>query len=114
MPRASRGLVILVTCPTRRSADRLANALVRHHAAACVNILPNVQSVFWWEGKVDRAREVLLVIKTTAGRFDAIQRTVRALHPYDVPEVIALPIRRAHPPYWRWVVSSVSRSSPTR
>jgi len=99
-------LVVLVTCPPRR-AKGLATALVRHRVAACVNILPTVQSVFWWGGKPDRAREALLVIKTSAGRFEALKRIVLSLHPYQLPEVIALPIQRAHRPYLAWIESSL-------
>ena len=103
----SQALVVFVTCPNRRHAQRLANSVVRHHLAACVNILANVQSLFWWEGRVDRAQETLLIIKTTAARFEALRRSVCALHPYDVPEIIAVPIRKAHRPYLRWIGASV-------
>jgi len=105
MPSA---LVVLVTCPSRRHAATLATALVRRRLAACVNLVPDVHSVFWWNGKIDRARETLLVIKTTAARFEALRRAVRALHPYDVPEILALPVRRGHPPYLQWIRHSVS------
>lgn len=101
-------IVVFVTCPTKRQAKRLAQALVKQRLAACVNLLPDVQSLFWWEGRVDQAREVLLLIKTTARRFEALRRTVCALHPYGVPEVIAVPIRQGHPPYLRWVQASVA------
>lgn len=108
MPEA---LVVFVTCPNRRHAQRLANTLIQQRLAACINILPVVQSLFWWQGRVDRARETLLIIKTSARRFEALRRSVCALHPYDVPEVIAIPIRKAHGPYLRWIHACLRRPS---
>jgi periplasmic divalent cation tolerance protein len=103
----TRIVVVLVTCPTPAVGRRLARELVRLRLAACVNVLPGVESVFRWQGKVDRSREALLVIKTTRARFAALRRRVLSLHPYDLPEVIALPVAAGHPPYLRWVASSV-------
>ena len=100
---SSAVVVVLVTCPTRAVARRLANRLVKDRLAACVNALPGIESTFWWQGRVDRCREVLLVIKTTAGRFPLLKRTVTQLHPYEVPEVIALPLVAGHRPYLAWV-----------
>ncbi|MBI4353734.1 MAG: divalent-cation tolerance protein CutA [Candidatus Omnitrophica bacterium] len=103
----SRFLVVLVTCPNRRLAGQLARRLVSTHLAACVNIVPAVESLFWWEGKVDRAREVLLLIKTTTKRFESLRRMIARHHPYDVPEILALPIHAAHRPYAAWLASTV-------
>lgn len=100
-------VVVLVTCPNRRVATQLASRLVNARLAACVNVIPGLESLFWWGGKVDRAREVLLLIKTTAKRFEALRRLVVRLHPYDVPEILALPVVKAHQPYLQWVASSV-------
>ena len=104
MPQA---VAVFVTCPSRQHARRIADALVQRRLAACVNILPAVESVFRWQGRVDTAREALLMIKTTPGRFELLRRAVCALHPYEVPEVIALPVVRGHAPYLRWVRASV-------
>lgn len=101
-------MVVLVTCPTRAMARRLANTLVEERLAACVNALSGVDSTFRWKGKTERCREVLLLIKTTARRFERLRRAVVALHPYDVPEIIALPLSVAHPPYLEWVRRAVS------
>lgn len=101
-------VVVLVTCPSPAVARRLANALVRGRLAACVNVLPGVESVFWWQGKTERSREALLLIKTTRKRFPLLRIAIVKLHPYDVPEVIALPIVAGHVPYLRWVRSSTS------
>jgi len=105
-------LVVLVTVPTPASARRIADTLITRRLAACVNVVPSVESTFWWQGKVDRCRELLLVIKTTAPRFEALRRAVLSLHPYDVPEVIALPVINGHAPYTRWVRSSVVPARP--
>ena len=103
-----RIIVVLVTCPSLPVARRIATALVTQRLAACVNIVPAVESLFWWQGKVDRCRETLLVIKTAAAGFERLRRAVIELHPYDVPEVIALPLAAGHAPYVRWVISSSS------
>lgn len=101
-------LVVLVTCPTRQSAGRLAALLVQKRLAACVNIFPGIRSVFRWKGHVDRASEFLLLIKTTSARFPALRRAVCANHPYDVPEVIALKVASGHAPYLDWIHDSVA------
>ncbi|MBI3331017.1 MAG: divalent-cation tolerance protein CutA [Candidatus Omnitrophica bacterium] len=103
----TQGAVVLVTCPNRTVARRLGKALVQRRLAACVNLLPAVESVFWWRGRVDTSREVLLLIKTTRRLLPRLARAVVELHPYDLPEVLALPVAAGHPPYLRWVASSV-------
>lgn len=100
-------LVVLVTCPDRAVAKRLAEALVRRRLAACVNIVPGIQSVFRWKGKVERASEVLLLIKTPAKAFQRLRQAIATLHPYDVPEIIALPVKAGHPAYLAWIAESV-------
>ena len=100
-------VVVLVTCPSRAVAARLARQLVARRVAACVNIVPGLTSVFRWKGKLERCPETLLIVKTTAARFEALRRAVLKLHPYDVPEIIALPVAAGHAPYCRWVESSV-------
>lgn len=104
-------VVAFVTCPDRRSARRVADGLIARRAAACVNILPGVTSVYRWQGKVERSAEHLLIIKTTAAGFSALRRAVLALHPYDVPEIIALPVTQGHRPYLDWVYQSLSDST---
>ena len=100
---AVRHVVVLVTCPTRQAGVRIAERLVQQQVAACVNLIPGLTSIFTWQGKRERVREVLLVIKTTARRFRALERAVRAAHPYTFPEIIALPILAGHRPYLRWI-----------
>ena len=102
------GIVVLVSCPTRAIARRLASRLVEGRLAACVNILSGVDSTFRWQGKTERCREVLLLIKTTRKRLPQLTRSIVKLHPYDVPEVIALPLVAGHRPYLQWIHQSVT------
>ena len=104
---ASAPIVVLITCSSITQARRLARALVDQRATACVNIVPGLTSFFRWKGRVEQAREILLVAKTTRRVFPALTRIVLRLHSYDVPEIIALPVTAAHAPYQQWLVSSV-------
>ena len=96
-------LVVLVTCPTPASARRIARALLSKRLVACVNILPGVDSWFWWKGKIDHSKEALLILKTVADKFEAVRRNVLAQHPYQVPEVLAVASSQGHGPYLEWV-----------
>ena len=100
-------LLCYCTCPDAASAHRLADALVSEALAACVNRVPGIQSTYRWQGKVTTDGEELLLIKTTAERFEALKTRVLALHPYDLPEVIAVPIEKAHVPYLDWIRDAV-------
>jgi periplasmic divalent cation tolerance protein len=97
-------LIVLTNCPDTGVADRIARTLVEQHLAACVNRLAAVDSIFRWQGVVERAVEVPLLIKTTRERYSEVEAAIRALHPYDVPEIIAWPITDGLPAYLRWVV----------
>ena len=96
-------LVVLTNCPDAASADTLATALVETRLAACVNVLAPCRSVYRWQGAVERAEEVPLLIKTTVDRYAALEAGIRARHPYEVPEIVALPVDRGLPDYLRWV-----------
>lgn len=96
-------LVVLTTCPTAEVAADLARALVEQGHAACVNVLPAVRSIYRWQGQVQSDDEILLLIKTTAGRFRALRDALVARHPYDVPEVVALRVADGHHPYLDWL-----------
>ena len=98
--------VVLITAPNADKAAELAHALVGEKVAACVNIVPQVRSIYRWEGAVEDASEVLMLVKTTADRFDALHQRVLALHPYQVPEVIRLDVSQGHLPYLDWVRDS--------
>jgi periplasmic divalent cation tolerance protein len=85
-------LVVLVTAPSAEKAAELARTLVEERLAACGNVVPGLRSIYRWEGQVQDEPEALLVLKTTRSRFEALRERVLALHPYEVPEVIALPV----------------------
>jgi periplasmic divalent cation tolerance protein len=104
--------VVFVTAP-EEVAPGLAEALVRRGVAACVNVLPAVRSVYRWEGAVETATEALLVAKVPRAGFEALRAAVLELHPYQLPEVIALPVEAAHPAYARWVVDSCAPAAET-
>jgi len=101
-------LVVLSTFPTLDLARRVATALVGERLAACVNLCPAMESVYRWEGKVETAHEVLAVIKTRADRFDAVKQRICAMHSYELPEVVAVPVTAALEDYVAWVVSSTA------
>ncbi|OFV87909.1 MAG: hypothetical protein A3J75_03140 [Acidobacteria bacterium RBG_16_68_9] len=98
-------IVVLVTVPSREEGERIADILVTERLAACVNVIGPVRSVYRWEGRVQRDDEHLLVIKTHITCYAAVEARVLATHPYDVPEVIALPIQAGSEAYLRWVRS---------
>jgi periplasmic divalent cation tolerance protein len=99
----TEALVLFVTVPGEEVAERLARALVEEKLAACVNRIPGVRSTYSWEGKVTVDDELLLVVKTRRALFEPVRARVRELHPYTVPEVIALPIVQGHEDYLRWI-----------
>jgi periplasmic divalent cation tolerance protein len=100
-------IVVFTTCANKEEAQKISRALVEKRLAACVNILPQVESLFWWEGKVDSAQEFLLVIKSRAERFGKICALVKSLHSYEVPEIISLPVSEGHQPYLQWIDESL-------
>lgn len=102
-------LVIFVTAQNVVQAKKIARKLLTERLAACVNIVNNVHSLFWWEGKVDESPEVLLVIKSRADVFKQLVKAVKAAHSYSVPEIIALPIVAGSPDYLKWVNAAVKR-----
>ena len=100
-------IVVMMTAGSREEAARLAEMLVGARLAACVQILPEMESVYWWQGAIRREPEFLLLAKTTAGRFSALEREVRALHSYETPEVVALPVTDISAPYLEWLAGNV-------
>jgi periplasmic divalent cation tolerance protein len=99
-------IVILSTVPNEEKAAEIARALVEDHLVACVNIVPGLRSIFRWEGKLSDDAEVLCIIKTARDRFDQVAARIKQLHPYSVPEVIALPVVKGFEPYLEWVRKS--------
>lgn len=100
-------LVVFCSVPNLETAEGIARALVEESLAACVNVVPSVTSVYRWEGKVTVDSELLLVIKTRGERYAALEARVLELHPYDVPEVIAVGVERGSPRYLDWLAESV-------
>lgn len=98
-------LVVLVTCPPDK-APAIAGALVEERVAACVNVVPGLSSVYRWKGAVHNDAEALLLVKTTRDRFEALKQAVLRHHPYELPEIIALPVELGHAPYLDWVIES--------
>jgi periplasmic divalent cation tolerance protein len=96
-------IVVLMTAANREEAARLAEMIVGSKLAACVQILPEIESVYRWKGKIERESEVLLIAKSTKLRFEELERHVRALHSYETPEIIGLPIAAGSAPYLEWL-----------
>jgi len=107
MPRATLFRLVLVTCGSLPEARKIAGAVVEKHFAACVNILTApVESLYTWKGKLERSREHLLLIKTTAKRLKVLEREVLRLHSYDTPEFLVLPIAAGSRAYLRWLAEN--------
>ena len=100
-------VVVFITTDTGREAQKIAEILLHQKKAACVNIVPKVDSRFWWQGKIDSAQESLLIVKTKAALLDEVVNLVKEIHSYEVPEVIALPIIGGNPDYLRWIDEEV-------
>ena len=99
-----RGLrVVLMTAPDRETGERIGETVVRERLAACANVVPAMTSFFWWDGSVQRADEALVMLKTPVDRVDDLMERARELHPYDVPELIALPVDAGLAAYVDWV-----------
>lgn len=99
-------IVIFCTVPDPESGKRIGQTLVEERLAACVNLVPNLTSIYRWQGAVQQAVECLLLIKTSGTRFDALAARLKALHPYDVPEIIALPITAGNLAYLNWITEN--------
>lgn len=101
--RTDRHVVALVTVPSLGDGERIGRALVEGRHAACVNVLPGLRSIYRWQGAVESADEALLLVKTTREAFDGMAAAVRALHPYTVPEIVALPLLAGLAAYLAWI-----------
>jgi periplasmic divalent cation tolerance protein len=99
-------LVILCSCPDHETARRIAHDLVSGSLVACVNVVPGLRSIYRWNGSVQDDAEVMMILKTTGDRLEAARARLVELHPYDVPEFIALAASDGHDPYLQWVVDS--------
>ncbi|XP_017114093.1 protein CutA homolog [Drosophila elegans] len=105
--QAGSSSVAFVTTPDRETARKLARSIIERKLAACVNIVPQIESIYLWEGKVNEDNEFLLMMKTRTSRIDELSKFVRENHPYSVAEVISLPIQNGNPPYLDWIAQTV-------
>ena len=99
--------IVFVTCESKEQAEKIAESVVKNKLAACVNVLPGIRSCYVWAGKLTWSDEVLLLIKTTRGRFDQLQDRIKAMHSYSVPEIVGVPIEDAFDKYMEWIDESV-------
>ena len=100
-------VIIFVTCASKEEAEKIVAALLKKRLVACGNIVGGVQSKFWWKGKIDIAKEALLILKTKAAKFKAVENEVNRLHSYDVPEIIAIPIIMGSKEYLNWINDNI-------
>jgi len=115
MKRGDQGRIVLVTCATLAEAKQIATTVAGERLAVCVNVIVSpIESFYRWQGKLEKAREYLLVMKTTANRLAELERKVERLHSYDVPEFIALPITEGSAKYPSWLDDSVTRTRRKR
>ena len=99
--------IVLCTCPNNIVAQEIASQLVTEKLAACVNIIPEITSVYCWQEKIEQSKETQLIIKTTAEKFSLLSDKINQLHPYDVPEIIALNIQQGDSAYLNWISASL-------
>lgn len=107
MTATRRHCVVWVTVPDRATARRLARVVLEARAVACVNLIPGVESQYWWKGKLETSRELLLVMKTVTGRLKTLERLVKAAHPYETPEFVVTPLKAGSAPYLAWIDANV-------
>lgn len=105
---ADRPIAVFITAPDKEEASRLADLLIEQNLAACVQILPGMESVYRWQGKIERQAEVLLIAKTLAAKFAELEREVRAVHSYETPEIVAVSLTALSEPYRQWLKASVT------
>lgn len=101
-------IAVFVTAPDSATAEKIADAVVTERLAACASIVPGLLSVYSWQGRVNRDPEVLLIIKTRADLFDKLESRIKALHPYEIPEIIGFDVSRGHAPYLAWIGDSTA------
>lgn len=111
MNAASEYLMVLITASSLDEAERLARVLIEQKLIACANLVREIQSLFWWQGQIETASEVLLLCKTKAAHFDAIVACITSLHSYETPEIIAMPIVLGSATYLRWIDDATQPSA---
>ena len=107
MKSAAAFAVVLVTAPDLKVARRLAQACLKSRLAACVNLAPKIESHYWWQGRLEKGSEILLLIKTTRAKVAKLEKLILAEHPYDTPEFLVLPLQAGNQRYLDWIAESV-------
>ena len=105
---ASEYQIILSSCPDQESADQLASAIIEQGEAACVSIVPGIRSLYRWQGKIESSQEQLLLIKTRKSHYNSLQQLICTLHPYELPEIVAVPIEAGLNEYLSWIDTNLS------
>ena len=113
MKSANKFALVLVTAPDLKTARRLARAALKARLIACANLVPNIESHYWWQEKIEASSEVLLLLKTTTTRLVALEKLILARHPYDTPEFVVLPLSRGTEKYLDWIQASVAGWLPS-
>jgi periplasmic divalent cation tolerance protein len=108
---STEALLVFCTCPDRSVGLQIAETLVDQRLAACVSLLPGVTSVYSWEGRCETAEEIQLLIKTRVERYAALERTLLELHPYELPEIVAVPIKKGLTAYVEWVAQCTTEQA---
>ena len=107
MKSANAFAIVLVTAPDLKTARALAKAALEARLVACANLIPKLESHYWWQGRIERSAETLILFKTARGKLAALEKLVLARHPYDTPEFITLPLESGTPRYLAWLAASV-------
>ncbi|OGS21287.1 MAG: hypothetical protein A2252_08465 [Elusimicrobia bacterium RIFOXYA2_FULL_39_19] len=102
-----RYLVVFITCSNTKEADKIAQTLLKLKLTACANLIPEIKSVYWWQGKIENSSETMMILKTKTSLLSKLIKEVKKLHSYSVPEIIALPITKGNPDYLKWINESV-------
>jgi len=102
-------IVVYCTASSMQEARKLTDLIVSEKLAACVTMVPSVHSTYWWKGNVERAEEVLLIIKTAPHKFERLAKRIKQIHSYSVPEILALPVAKGNPAYLKWLKQSVGK-----
>lgn len=100
-----QALLVLTNCPDAECARRLAQTLIEEQLAACANLLPACESIYRWQGRIEQASEIPLLLKSTVSAYPALEKRIAELHPYDLPEIIALPVTQGLPAYLNWLAA---------
>jgi periplasmic divalent cation tolerance protein len=108
MSSAKSYSIVLVTTPDLRTARMLAKAALNKHLVACANLIPKLESHYWWRGKIETGAEVLMLLKTSSSKLSALEKLILAEHPYDTPEFIAVTIKRGNKRYLNWLANSLA------